>query len=219
MIATIFASSAELNARQSLIRTGLLALVGSTLLAISAKVQVPFWPVPMTMQTLVVLLIGAHGGVRLAAATVLAYLVEGAAGLPVFSTGAGLAFMAGPTGGYLVGFMVAAMTVAFAFERGLATTVVRAAAVFIVADTLILALGFAWLSTLIGFGNGIDAFGARLFSAFQPSQIIILWTRINLARQRRARTPCPWHQCRSKAMENGHNGGRVGERRYLPGLL
>jgi biotin transport system substrate-specific component len=150
MIDTIFASSAELNARQSLIRTGVLAVVGSALLAISAKVQVPFWPVPMTMQTLVVLLIGAHGGVRLAAATVLAYLLEGAAGLPVFSTGAGLAFMAGPTGGYLAGFLVAALVSAYAVEKGFAKTLIGAAAVFIVADTLILALGFAWLSTLIG---------------------------------------------------------------------
>ena len=150
MIDTIFASSAELNARQSLIRTGVLALVGSALLAISAKVQVPFWPVPMTMQTLVVLLIGAHGGVRLAAATVLAYLLEGAAGLPVFSTGAGLAFMAGPTGGYLAGFFGAALLSAYAVEKGLAKTLIGAAAVFIIADTLILATGFAWLSTLIG---------------------------------------------------------------------
>jgi len=150
MIDTIFASSAELNARQSLIRTGVLALVGSALLAISAKVQVPFWPVPMTMQTLVVLLIGAHGGVRLAAATVLAYLLEGAAGLPVFSTGAGLAFMAGPTGGYLAGFLFAALIAAYAVEKGFAKTLIRAAGVFIIADTLILALGFAWLSTLIG---------------------------------------------------------------------
>jgi len=150
MIDTILASSAELNARQSLIRTGVLALVGSALLAISAKVQVPFWPVPMTMQTLVVLLIGAHGGVRLAAATVLAYLLEGAAGLPVFSTGAGLAFMAGPTGGYLAGFLFAALIAAYAVEKGFAKTLIRAAGVFIIADTLILALGFAWLSTLIG---------------------------------------------------------------------
>ena len=181
MIATIFASSAELNARQSLIRTGLLALVGSTLLAISAKVQVPFWPVPMTMQTLVVLLIGAHGGVRLAAATVLAYLVEGAAGLPVFSTGAGLAFMAGPTGGSLVGFMVAAMTVAFAFERGLATTVVRAAAVFIVADTLILALGFAWLSTLIGSEKAL-AVGVIPFLPAEALKIALATASMPLAR-------------------------------------
>ena len=150
MIDTIFASSGELNARQSLIRIGVLALVGSALLAISAKVQVPFWPVPMTMQTLVVLLIGAHCGVRLAAATVLAYLLEGAAGLPVFSTGAGLAFMAGPTGGYLAGFLVAALVAAYAVEKGFAKTLIGAAAVFIIADTLILAMGFAWLSTLIG---------------------------------------------------------------------
>ena len=111
--ATLFGRAGE----QTLIQKAALVLLGSVLLAVSAKVQVPFWPVPMTMQTLVVLLIGAHAGTRLAGATVFAYLLEGALGLPVFSTGAGLALMAGPTGGYLVGFLLSAIMVSFAFNK------------------------------------------------------------------------------------------------------
>jgi biotin transport system substrate-specific component len=146
---TLFAASTDRSSLSNLVRGAVLALLGSALLAISAKVQV-IWPVPMTMQTLVVLLMGAHGGSRLAGATVLAYLVEGASGLPVFSTGAGLAFMAGPTGGYLAGFLVAALLAGYAFERGYARTLLGALAVFIVADSVIIGLGFAWLSVLFG---------------------------------------------------------------------
>ena len=94
------------------------ALGGSLLLAVSAKVQVPFYPVPLTLQTLVVLLLGATLGARLAAAAVALYLVEGLAGLPVFAGAvAGPLYMAGPTGGFLVGFLVAAALIGFAADR------------------------------------------------------------------------------------------------------
>jgi biotin transport system substrate-specific component len=115
---TAFAPLRAFAARPSLARDAVLVVLGSVLLAISAKVQVPFWPVPMTMQTFIVLMLGAHAGLRVAGATVALYLIEGAVGLPVFSTGAGLAFMAGPTGGYLAGFLVSALFISFAFERG-----------------------------------------------------------------------------------------------------
>ena len=100
----------------------LLALAGSLLLTLSAKVQVPFYPVPITMQSLVVLCLGATLGARLGAATVVLYLLEGALGLPVFAgtpeRGIGLAYMAGPTGGYLIGFVAAAYLVGLLAERG-----------------------------------------------------------------------------------------------------
>ena len=98
--------------RSGLVRNGMLAVLGSLLLIASAKVQVPFWPVPMTMQTFAVLVIGMTFGPRLGAATVLLYLVQGAVGLPVFAgtpaKGIGIAYMVGPTGGYLIGFVAAA---------------------------------------------------------------------------------------------------------------
>ena len=87
------------------------------LLAISAKVQVPFWPVPMTMQTFVVLMLGIAYGSRLGASTGVLYLVEGAIGLPVFAKGAGIAYLIGPTGGYLIGFVIAMYVVGLLAEK------------------------------------------------------------------------------------------------------
>src|SRR3546814_9063373 len=79
-------------------RMVVLAVVGTLLLTLSAKVQVPMWPVPMTMQTFAVLIIGMTYGFRLGTATVASYLAQGAIGLPVFASGAGIAYLAGPTG-------------------------------------------------------------------------------------------------------------------------
>ena len=100
---------------KTLIRSITLAVLGSIALWISAKISIPFWPVPLTMQTLVVLMIGMAFGSRLGVATIFLYLAEGAVGLPVFSgtpeKGIGLAYMMGTTGGYLVGFVLAVGTV------------------------------------------------------------------------------------------------------------
>ena len=137
---------------QAVLRTAVLAVFGSLLLWASAKVQVPFYPVPMTLQTAVVLLIGVAYGPRLAAATLLLYLAEGAVGLPVFAgtpeRGIGLAYMVGPTGGYLAGFLAAAVIAGWTAERSrhwLTTALGLLAA--IVAIHL---LGAAWLATLVG---------------------------------------------------------------------
>jgi biotin transport system substrate-specific component len=181
MIKTVFVAPDHLTARQNALRTAALALLGSLLLAVSAKVQVPFWPVPMTMQTFVVLMIGAHSGVRLAAATVVTYLIEGALGLPVFSTGAGLVFMAGPTGGYLLGFLGAAVITALFVERGYTRSVVGAALVFMAADGIILGAGFAWLSNLIGFEKAF-AFGVLPFLPAEALKIAIATASVPLAR-------------------------------------
>lgn len=137
-----------------LARNVAIAIVGSLMLALSAKVQVPFWPVPMTMQTLVVLMLGAALGARLGAATVLLYLAEGALGLPVFAgtpeKGLGLAYMVGPTGGYLAGFVVAAYGVGLLAERGWDRSILSLFAAMTLGHVVILALGFAWLAFLIG---------------------------------------------------------------------
>lgn len=137
---------------QGVLRAVLLALSGSLLLWASAKVQVPFYPVPMTFQTAVVLLIGLAYGPRLAAGTLLLYLAEGAMGLPVFAgtpeRGIGLAYMAGPTGGYLLGFLAAAVIAGWTAERSRhwLTTVLGLLAGIV----SIHLLGAAWLATLIG---------------------------------------------------------------------
>ena len=105
------------------LRAVVLAVLGTVLLWASAKMKVDVGPVPVTMQTLVILGLGAAYGWRLGAATLLLYLAEGAAGLPVFAgtpeKGIGLAYMTGPTGGYLVGFVIAAAAIGYLAERGM----------------------------------------------------------------------------------------------------
>ncbi len=134
------------------LRLAALALLGTLLLTVSAKVQVPFYPVPVTLQTVVVFLLGIAYGPRLALATVLLYLAEGAVGLPVFAgtpeKGIGLAYMAGPTGGYLAGFAAAAVIAGLAAERSrgpLATALGIAAA-----TAAIYLLGAGWLAIFVG---------------------------------------------------------------------
>jgi biotin transport system substrate-specific component len=139
------------------LRAVLLALLGSALLIVSAKVQVPFYPVPMTMQTLVVLLLGLALGWRLAFATVLLYLAQGAIGLPVFAgtpeKGIGLAYMLGPTGGYLVGFaLAAAVTGWIAGHRRDLLALVGAV---LAGTATIWICGLLWLASLVGFQQAI----------------------------------------------------------------
>ncbi|WP_306120206.1 MULTISPECIES: biotin transporter BioY [unclassified Roseitalea] len=128
----------------------LIALAGSWLLAISGQFKVPFYPVPTTMQTFAAIVIGATFGARLGLATGALFLAQGAAGLPVFAGGGGLAYLAGPTGGYLVGFAVAAWLVGLAADRGVAASPFKLFAASIVGAVVILAMGYAWLATLIG---------------------------------------------------------------------
>jgi len=136
------------------LRAVVLALFGSALLAISAKIQVPLPPVPMTMQTLVVLLIGATYGWRLGGATVLLYVAEGMLGLPVFANTppqvASPAYLLGPTGGYLAGYVAAAVAMGFLAERGWDRSLARVVVMMTVGHLIIFAFGLAWLAHLLG---------------------------------------------------------------------
>lgn len=131
-----------------------LALAGTLLLALSAKTKVVLGPVDMSLQTLAVMLIAAAFGLRLGLATLLLYMAEGAAGFPVFQgtpeKGLGLAYMAGPTGGYLAGFVVMAAIVGWAADRGWDRSVARFLAATLAAEVVMMAMGFGWLAALIG---------------------------------------------------------------------
>lgn len=136
--------------RHVLVRDGLLVLAASMLIAVCAKVQVP-GPVPMTLQTLAVVLVGSTLGARRGAVALLAYLLEGAVGLPVFAGPvAGLAYFAGPTAGYLLGFVAAAWVVGSLAERGWDRRFFAALCVFALGHALILAMGSAWLALQVG---------------------------------------------------------------------
>jgi biotin transport system substrate-specific component len=134
-------------------------IIGNLLLIISAKLQLPFWPVPMTMQTLVVLLIGAILGARTGAAAVALYLFEGGLGFPVFAgtpeRGIGVVYMYGPTGGYLFGFLAAAAAIGLAANRGWLKSLLGNAVAMIVGHAIIFAFGIAWLSRISGFEAAI----------------------------------------------------------------
>jgi biotin transport system substrate-specific component len=136
------------------LRTGVLVALGTALLTLSAKVNLPLPYVPMTLQTLVVLMIGAAYGSHLGAATLLAYLAEGALGLPVFAGPVGgLAPLLGPTAGYLLGFVAAAFIVGWLSERGWDGSVARLFAAMALGHLVILGLGFGWLAFGLQLGS------------------------------------------------------------------
>lgn len=134
-----------------------LAFAGTLLLTLSAKTKVVLGPVDMSLQTLAVLLIAASFGMRLAVATVLLYLAQGAMGFPVFQgtpeKGIGLAYMAGTTGGYLAGFVAMAAIVGWAADRGFDRNPFRLFGVMLAAEAAMMTLGFLWLAMLIGAGS------------------------------------------------------------------
>lgn len=154
-----------------------LVMVGSVLLAVSAHLQVPFWPVRLSMQSFVVLAIGLACGGRVGAAAVLAYLVEGALGLPVFQGGAGLAYMVGPTGGYLAGYLLAVIAVGTLADLGAARHWPGALAVLLLGLVLIYLPGIGWLAVLFGPAKSI-AFG---LTPFLPAEACKLALAVALA--------------------------------------
>ena len=157
-------------------RIAFLALAGSALLAVSAKVKVPLEPVPQTMQTFVVLVIGMAGGWRLGGLTLLVYLLEGALGMPVFAgtpeKGIGLSYLAGTTGGYLVGFLLAAVCVGFLAEAGWDRSVPSTAAAMLIGTVIIYIPGLLWLGTVAGWDNPILAWGLTPFVLFDLVKLV-----------------------------------------------
>ncbi|MDA0362577.1 MAG: biotin transporter BioY [Proteobacteria bacterium] len=147
----------------SLILNVLLAVAGSMALWVSAKIQIPFYPVPVSMQTLVVLMIGMAFGWKLGGATVALYLAEGLAGLPVFAgtpeKGIGFAYMVGPTGGYLFGFIIAATVVGWLAERGFDRNIILTAVAMLVGSTIIYIPGVLWLGSIVGWDKPVLQWG------------------------------------------------------------
>ncbi|MCU0819304.1 MAG: biotin transporter BioY [Beijerinckiaceae bacterium] len=177
LIDTLFAGKGS----RSLLRDAAIALAATGLLTLSAKVQVPFYPVPMTLQSLVVLVVGAALGWRLGTATVLLYMAEGLAGLPVFAgtpeKGVGLAYMMGPTGGYLLGFVAAAFVTGILAERGWTKSVLGALAALTLGHAVIFLFGFAWLAGLIGaskayLGGVAPFYAATLFKTLMGAALL-----------------------------------------------
>ena len=131
-----------------------LIIGGSLLLWLSAKVQVPFWPVPMTLQVMALFAIAATFGLRLGLATVALYVLEGALGLPVFANtperGIGLAYMMGPTGGYILGFLLMAAVVGWLADRGWSRHALKLFIAGLIGLALVYLPGLAWLAQFVG---------------------------------------------------------------------
>jgi biotin transport system substrate-specific component len=167
------------------LRLALLALAGTALLTVSAKIQIPFWPVPMTMQTFAVLAIGMAYGWRLGGATVLLYLAEGAAGLPVFAgtpeKGIGIAYMMGGTGGYLLGFVLAAALAGWLAERGWDRSVATTALAMLIGNVVIYVPGLLWLGALFGWDKPILAWGLVPFLAGDLVKLLLAAAAMPLA--------------------------------------
>lgn len=133
----------------SLASRALAVLGGSALIALAAQISVPMLPVPMTLQTLAILMVGLTAGSRLGAAAVLAYLAEGAMGLPVFANGmGGLPVLMGPTAGFLYGFVAMAFAAGWLAERGLARGVAGTAVAMAAVSLALYVPGIAWLTAV-----------------------------------------------------------------------
>jgi biotin transport system substrate-specific component len=131
-------------------------VLGSAVLALSAKIEVPFWPVPMTLEVLAVLGLAGLFGAPLAGSAVLLWLAEGATGLPVFAgAAAGVAYFLGPTGGYFAGFLAAALLVGFAADRGLRARPLLLFAAMLAGVAVIYLCGIVWLAHLIGWKRSL----------------------------------------------------------------
>lgn len=136
------------------VKQAAMVVLGIAVLAIMAKVKVPMWPVPITMGTFAVLTIGATYGPRLGLATIMGYMIIGALGFDVFAgstaENAGLTYMMGGTGGYLVGYVMATLALGFAARAGWDRSVLMMGVALLVANALIYLPGVAWLSVLYG---------------------------------------------------------------------
>jgi biotin transport system substrate-specific component len=164
---TLVATLWPVATRGRLLRGLVLLVAGTLLLTLSAKIKVPFYPVPMTFQTLVVLALGMAYGWRLAASTLALYLVAGALGAPVFAgtpeKGIGLAYMMGPTGGYLLGFIMAATLCGWLAERGWDRRVSSTIAALLLGNAVIYLPGLLWLGTLLGWDKPVLEWGLYPF--------------------------------------------------------
>ena len=168
------------NTQSKLLKSLIVIFLGSILLAISAKIKIPFYPVPMTMQTFVVLLLGLSFGYKIGLATVSLYLLEGIVGLPVFSNsperGVGLMYFTGPTMGYLIGFLITAFVAGkFNYSNNFFSNFLK----LTFAISFIYILGMFWLGGLIGWDKPIFKLGAQPFLLAELFKILIATFAIN----------------------------------------
>ena len=165
----------KINSQSKLIKSFIIIILGSVLLTLSAKLKIPFYPVPMTMQTFVVLFLGIAFGYKVGIATISLYLIEGIAGFPVFSNspekGVGLAYFTGPTMGYLIGFLVACFLSTFISLKDNFLIIFLK---LIASVSVIYILGILWLGIIIGWDKPIIQWGVTPFLLAEFFKISLL---------------------------------------------
>ena len=173
----------KLIQNNKIIKNAIIVFLGTILLTISAKVKIPFYPVPMTMQTFVVIFLGMCFGYKLGLATVALYLIEGIVGIPVFSNspekGVGMIYFTGPTMGYLLGFIIAVyVTGKFNFNKNYLLNFIK----IFFSVLPIYVLGLLWLGILIGWDKPIFDLGAKPFllaELFKIFLLVIISTKVD----------------------------------------
>tara|TARA_B100000945_G_scaffold126812_2_gene100996 strand:- start:596 stop:1147 length:552 start_codon:yes stop_codon:yes gene_type:complete len=166
--------------KSSIIKNIFVAVIGSIILIISSKIKIPFYPVPMTMQTFAILFIGVAFGWRLGVASVILYLLEGIVGLPVFSgtpeKGIGLVYFTGPTMGYLLGFLIAVFLAgSFNYDKSILKNFLK----LTFAVSFIYILGMLWLGVLMGWDKPIFKLGAQPFLLAELFKILLITVAIS----------------------------------------
>ena len=163
------------NSIQKTLKVFLMVFLGTVALTVSAKLKIPFYPVPMTMQTFVVLFLGVTFGYKIGLATVGLYLFEGLIGIPVFSNsperGIGLAYFTGPTMGYLIGFLFATFLSGY---LNLKTNIFFIFIKLTLSVSVIYILGLLWLGSLIGWDKPVFQLGAIPFLLAELFKILLL---------------------------------------------
>ena len=163
------------NSQAKIFKSLIIIFFGSILLAISAKIKIPFYPVPMTMQTFVVMLLGISLGYKIALTTIGLYLLEGILGIPVFSNsperGVGLSYFTGPTMGYLIGFLSAGFLASLIHKNDNFLIIFTK---LIISVSTIYLLGVLWLGTLIGWDQPIFTIGVMPFLLAEVFKICLL---------------------------------------------
>ena len=163
------------NQNQRILKNFFIIILGSLILTISAKIKIPFYPVPMTMQTFVVLFLGIALGYKIGLSIITVYLLEGILGIPVFSNspekGVGLVYFTGPTMGYLIGFLSAVfLTGYFNFGKNIIQNFFK----ILISVSTIYILGLIWLGSLIGWDKPIFELGAKPFLLAELFKVLIL---------------------------------------------
>lgn len=156
-------------------------VLGTLLITAAAKINVPVWPVPVTLQSFAIAALAAAFGMRIGVATVALYLIEGAFGLPVFATGGGLAYLIGPTGGFLLGFLALAAIVGFAADRGLTRQPVLLFGAMLIGTAVLYIFGFGWLVAMAGSAAWVDQTNVVASAFAKAVQPFIIWDTLKMA--------------------------------------